>query len=78
MMVYFFACMLLAITIVYIQDLHSNLTTVNADNLKLLNGMHEGLLILSKDEENRQIMFCNATVKKLIQNFALIDHSGNS
>ena len=52
--------------IVYIQDLHMKLTSVNADNFKLLNGMHEGLLILNKNEDFSQIMFCNTPVMKLI------------
>ena len=34
------------------------------ENAKLLDGMHEGLLILSKKE--RRIMFCNSPVDKLL------------
>ena len=58
--------------IIYIQDLHSNLTTVNIENLKLLNGMHEGLLILEKGEKNDEtskVMFYNSSVKKLLATF---------
>ena len=58
--------------IIYIQDLHSNLTTVNIENLKLLNGMHEGLLILEKGEKNEEtskVMFYNSSVKKLLATF---------
>ena len=42
---------------------------MNTENLKLLNGMHEGLLILEKNDEKRDIMFCNASVKKLLASF---------
>ena len=66
--------------IIYIQDLHSNLTTVNIENLKLLNGMHEGLLILEKGEENeetRKVMFCNSSVKKLLATFMLEDQNNS-
>ena len=50
---YFFALSLFSMVIVYIQDLHMTLTSVNAENFKLLNGMHEGLLILNKNEDSR-------------------------
>ena len=38
-------------TLNYIQELHASLTTTNTENLKLMNGMHEGLLILQKKQE---------------------------
>ena len=41
----------------YISHLHKKLATTNVENVKLLDGMHEGLLILSK--EGRKTMFCN-------------------
>ena len=63
---YFLGLTWFSMVIVYIQDLHMKLTSVNADNLKLLNGMHEGLLILNKNEDSRQIMFCNTPVMKII------------
>ena len=37
-----------AMAIIYISNLHTKLTTTNVENVKLLDGMHEGLLILSK------------------------------
>ena len=35
----------LALILIYIQELHKDLTSMNMENIKLLNGMHEGLLI---------------------------------
>ena len=35
-------------TVSYIQELHGKLTSANVEHLKLLDNMHEGLLILSK------------------------------
>ena len=34
------------------------------ENMKLLDGMHEGLLILAQD--TKQVMFCNKTAQKLL------------
>ena len=48
--VFFFFQAALAVTINYIKELHASLTSTNLENLKLLNGMHEGLLILKKNE----------------------------
>ena len=39
---------LVSMVFVYISDLHHELHTTNTENVKLLDGMHEGLLILSK------------------------------
>ena len=48
---------LMAIILLYIASLHSKMASVNVENLKLLDGMHEGLLILSKP--SLKPMFCN-------------------
>ena len=58
-----FMC-LLGMLIIYIMELQSRLFTSNVENIKLLDGMHEGLLILSKDgsEESRRVMFINNPV----------------
>ena len=48
----------IAIIILYISILHGKMKTQNDENIKLLDGMHEGLLILSKKDEKR-IIFCN-------------------
>jgi len=49
---------------IYISKLHNTVKTTNMENAKLLDGMHEGLLILSKKE--RRTMFCNNTADKLL------------
>ena len=51
----------------YIVDLHQELHTTNTENVKLLDGMHEGLVILSKT--NHDVMFCNKPAKSLIKTF---------
>ena len=35
-------------------------------NKKLLNGMHEGLLILSKKDAGKNVLFCNRPVRTLL------------
>ena len=49
---------------IYVVELQSRLFDSNVENLKLLDGMHEGLLILSKNESegNRRVMFINNPV----------------
>ena len=46
-----------AMAIVYTYELQTKLKDLNGENIKLLDGMHEGLLILSKS--NKNVMFCN-------------------
>ena len=46
--VYFIICSLTAMIISYIQELGLKLKNTNEENVKLLDNMHEGLLILSK------------------------------
>ena len=53
--------------ILYVVDLHQELLTTNTENVKLLDGMHEGLLILSKT--SHEVMFCNKPAKSLIKTF---------
>lgn len=52
---------------IYISKLHLNLNSKNEENVKLLDGMHEGLLILSKAQ--KRPLFCNSPIRKLINNF---------
>ena len=49
---------------IYVMELQSRLFDSNVENLRLLDGMHEGLLILSKNESegNRRVMFINNPV----------------
>ena len=53
----FITTCLIAMSLVYIFQLQTKLRDLNVENIKLLDGMHEGLLILSK--ENKNVMFCN-------------------
>ena len=46
-----------AMIILYISTLHVRIKAFNVENIKLLDGMHESLLILSKT--NNRVMFCN-------------------
>ena len=71
----FCASTLLSIFIVYISQFHTRMKTVNLSNVKMLDGMHEGLLILSKQDQIT--MLCNKSARKLftraIQRFSKID-----
>ena len=51
--------------ILYISTLHSKLKSFNSENIKLLDGMHEGLLILSKTQKT--VMFCNKPSQKFLE-----------
>ena len=66
-LVYVVFCTLLSATLIYISKLHNKLDTVNVENVKLLDGMHEGLLIISKKEMST--MFCNKPAQKILNNF---------
>ena len=63
----FAACTGVAILITYIKELNTRLRTTNTGNMKLLDCMHEGVLILSKGEH--EVMFANKPAKKLISTF---------
>ena len=73
-----------AMVITYLLTLHDKLEYTNIENIKLLDGMHEGLLICNKDcnsggksqicsfdEQNfeRSVIFCNRPVKKLFAEY---------
>ena len=61
----FTICMTLAIMLEYISGLHRRMKITNTENMRLLDGMHEGLLIVSKTQKD--IMFCNRPAQKLFQ-----------
>ena len=61
----FFVNSLIAAIISYITQLHGRIKTSNVENIKMLDAMHEGLLILSKSPDNR-MMFCNKPAQKLL------------
>ena len=54
---YYASCSCIAIVIIFVSKLLLKHITTNRESLKLLDGMHQGLLILSKGE--RRTMFCN-------------------
>ena len=51
----------------YISELQRQQNLANEEQIKLLNGMHEGLLILRTCEQ--KILFCNKPAKSLLKNF---------
>lgn len=55
---------LLGMFFVHIAKIHSYLVLANEENVKLLNQMHEGVLILSKSEN--KVILSNKTSTKLI------------
>ena len=54
-----------AMVLLYISSLHVKMQLFNVENNKLLDGMHEGLLIMSKS--NKEIMFCNKPSQKFLE-----------
>ena len=56
---------LIALVLMYISSLHARMKIFNVENIKLLDGMHEGLLILSNSTA-RSVMFCNNPAQKLL------------
>ena len=69
-----FVCLsLFAMLLIYISLLHRRMKTVNVENVKLLDGMHEGLLIVQKSASSMHtltsdIIFCNRSAEKLLTN----------
>ena len=57
---------LTATLFLYIAELHGKLHQLILENIRLLNGMHEGLLIISKTDQS--ILFVNRPVQKLLKN----------
>ena len=57
MLMLFMLCSMLAMVILYISSLQHRMKQYNVANIKLLDCMHEGLLILAKSD--KRIMFCN-------------------
>ena len=53
----FIGSIFLAVMIMYVSKLHGRMSVTITENMRLLDGMHEGLLILSKEKQG--IMFCN-------------------
>ena len=60
----------MGMVIVHISQVHEKLHVSNEENMKLLNGMHEGVLILTKTpEEPITAMFYNRPAHKLMHTF---------
>ena len=55
---------LFATILKYIISLHDRIFAFNTENIKLLDGMHEGLLILSSP--HRKVLFSNKPSQKLL------------
>ena len=55
---------LIAMSLLHIFELQNKLRDLNVENIKLLDGMHEGLLIMSKS--NKNVIFCNRPSQKLL------------
>lgn len=64
-LLYTFGMVLLAIVIVYVTDLNTLLSNYTTQNEKLLDGMHEGLLIFSKT--TKESLFCNMRATSLLK-----------
>ena len=52
----------------YISQLHVKIYTQHEENAKLLDGMHEGLIILSKQLPYRKVLFSNKPIEKFLNN----------
>ncbi len=59
--------------IVYATELHKLLKDYTHMNEKLLDGMHEGLLIVSKS--NKKTLFCNKPATTLLKGAMSYHHS---
>lgn len=63
----FFMNSSLALLVKYVNGLHERIKVSNFESVKLLDGMHEGLLILSRDNQKIcSTMFCNFSAQKLL------------
>ena len=68
----FFICTTFSgILVSYMFALNSTLDNANQEHIRLLNGMHEGLLILSNvpESKDRSVLFCNQNASKLMKTF---------
>ena len=64
--------LLMVATLNYIVSLHNKLDLAKVESIKLLNGMHEGVLIINKPKQldsARKVLFCNKSANKLIQTY---------
>ena len=80
-----FVCLsLFAMLLMYIAQLHRRMKNLNCENVKMLDGMHEGLLIVQKSTTNsmrtltNDIMFCNRSAEKLLTNLIQFWRNSNT
>ena len=66
-LILFVSACLLGMVVIYISQLHAKLEFTNQEHVKLLHGMHEGLLIFNRQQDS--IMFSNKPAKKLFDIF---------
>ena len=69
-LVFLLCCVLIGMIIIHISSMHHKLLFANEENVKLLNGMHEGILIIENTEDKASnVLFCNRPAQKLITTF---------
>ena len=58
-------------TLIAVTNMNKKLEAANEAQAKLLNGMHEGVLIISKptQEQPSRFLLCNQPARKLISTF---------
>ena len=56
--------------ITYIYNLQKKISVTNEANIKQLDGMHEGVLVLS--QKTNEIIFFNKPAQKLLTNFVAV------
>ena len=66
-MICFFNYCLVAAGVVYLKELQGTLDSTNEENVKLLDAMHEGILIIKKVD--KVVIFCNQPAEKLLTKF---------
>ena len=66
-----FASTLCNMLVIFFSELNVKLKTADKASVNLINGMHEGLLILSHEtsDQPNQFLFCNKPAQKLITTF---------
>lgn len=69
---FFTAAIMVSMVIIYISQLHATLEFTNSEHIKLLNGMHEGVLIFNDTQD--QFVFCNRQAKKILSVFFGFGH----
>ena len=66
-MICFLNYCLVAAGVVYLKELQGTLDSTNEENVKLLDAMHEGILIIKKVD--KEVIFCNQPAEKLLTKF---------